>query len=81
NTAFIVAIELNLSPGPNNTTHTLLTQPVQIGLANFTTAGSMPAVPASTWSPSTANIRIQTITHMSLSMSLLAAFGALLGKQ
>ncbi|KAG2135665.1 hypothetical protein BD769DRAFT_1320831, partial [Suillus cothurnatus] len=80
-TAFIVAMESNLSPDPDDTTHALLTQLVQIGLGNFTAAGSAPASPASTWSPSTVNIRIQSIAYASLSFSLLAAFGAVLGKQ
>ncbi|KAG2037014.1 hypothetical protein BDR03DRAFT_400608 [Suillus americanus] len=80
-TAFIVAMESNLSPDPNDTTHALLAQLVQIGFGNFTAAGSTPAAPASTWSPSAANIRIQSIAYASLSFSLLAAFGAVLGKQ
>ncbi|KAG1858525.1 hypothetical protein F4604DRAFT_1183773 [Suillus subluteus] len=80
-TAFIVAMESNLSPDPDDTTHALLSQLVQIGLGNFTAAGPTPATPASNWSPSTANIRIQLIAYASLSMSLLAAFGAVLGKQ
>ncbi|KAG1865037.1 hypothetical protein DFJ58DRAFT_621769, partial [Suillus subalutaceus] len=80
-TAFIVAMESNLSPDSDDTTHALLTQLVQIGLGNFTAAGPTPATPASNWSPSTANIRIQLIAYASLSMSLLAAFGAVLGKQ
>jgi hypothetical protein len=80
-TTFIVAMESNLSPDPNDTTHALLTQLVQIGLGNFTAAGSTPVAPASTWSPSTSTIRIQSIAYASLSFSLLAAFGAVLGKQ
>ncbi|KAG2071659.1 hypothetical protein BDR04DRAFT_946944, partial [Suillus decipiens] len=80
-TAFIVAMESNLSPDPNDTTPALLTQLVQIGLGNLTAAGSTPAAPAYTWSPSTVNIRIQSIAYASLSFSLLAAFGAVLGKQ
>ncbi|KAG1733193.1 uncharacterized protein EDB91DRAFT_645533 [Suillus paluster] len=74
-------MESNLSPGPSNTTNTLLTQLLQIGLGNLAKAGLTPAAPASTWSPSTPNIRIQTIAYASLSMSLLAAFGAALCKQ
>ncbi|KAG2143306.1 hypothetical protein BD769DRAFT_1750927 [Suillus cothurnatus] len=79
-TAFIVAMESNLSPDPNDTTHALLMQLVQIGLGNFTAAGSTPAVPASIWSPSIANIRIQCIAYASLSFSLLTALGGVLGK-
>ncbi|KAG2044088.1 hypothetical protein BDR03DRAFT_846969, partial [Suillus americanus] len=80
-TSFIVAMESNLSPDPDDTTHALLAQLVQIGLGNFTAAGSTPVSPASTWSPTIANIRIQCIAYASLSFSLLAAFGAVLGKQ
>ncbi|KAG2039747.1 hypothetical protein BDR03DRAFT_859370, partial [Suillus americanus] len=81
NAAFIVSMESSFSPDPNDTTQALLTQLVQIGLGNFTAAGSTPAAPASTWSPNTATIRIQCIAYASLSFSLLAAFGAVLGKQ
>jgi hypothetical protein len=80
-TTFIVAMESSLSPDPDDTTHALLAQLVQIGLGNFTAAGSAPATPASDWSPPIANIRIQSIAYASLSFSLLAAFGAVLGKQ
>ncbi|KAG1745040.1 uncharacterized protein EDB91DRAFT_173492 [Suillus paluster] len=80
-TSFIVAMEYKLSPDPSDTTNALLTQLVQIGLGNIAEAGSTPAAPASTFSPSTSDIRIQTIAYASLSMSLLAAFGAVLGKQ
>ncbi|KAG2364785.1 hypothetical protein BDR07DRAFT_1482110 [Suillus spraguei] len=49
--AFIVAMESNLSPDPDDTTHALLAQLVQIGLGNLTAVGSTPATQASTWSP------------------------------
>ncbi|KIK34588.1 hypothetical protein CY34DRAFT_97707, partial [Suillus luteus UH-Slu-Lm8-n1] len=80
-TSFIGAMGSNLSQDPNETTQALLTQLVQIGLGNFTAAGSTPAAPASPWSPSTTNIRIQSIAYASLFFSLLAAFSAVLGKQ
>ncbi|KAG1759706.1 hypothetical protein EV702DRAFT_946477, partial [Suillus placidus] len=80
-TTFIVAMESGLSPDPNDTTHALLMQLVQIGLGNFMAAGSTPVTPASNWSPPISNIRIQLIAYASLSFSLLAAFGAVLGKQ
>ncbi|KAG2141947.1 hypothetical protein DEU56DRAFT_855456, partial [Suillus clintonianus] len=80
-TSFIVAMESNLSPNPSDTTNKLLAQLVQIGLGNLAAAGSTPAVLASTWSPSRATIWIQMTAYASLSMSLLAAFGAVLGKQ
>ncbi|KAG1858538.1 hypothetical protein F4604DRAFT_1627691, partial [Suillus subluteus] len=70
-TAFIVAMESNLSPDPNDTTHALLTQLQGLRRQRL----------ASTWSPPTAIIRIQCIAYASLSFSLLAAFGAVLGKQ
>ncbi|KAG2151279.1 uncharacterized protein EDB93DRAFT_310138, partial [Suillus bovinus] len=79
--AFIVAMESNLSPDPSDTTNALLKQLVQIGLGNLTAADSTPADPPSPWSPSAAAVRIQMIAYASLSMSLLAAFGAVLGKQ
>ncbi|KAG1748113.1 hypothetical protein EDB19DRAFT_1630505 [Suillus lakei] len=74
-TSFIVAMESRLSPDPTDTTNALLTQLVQIGMGNLA-AGSTPAAPASTWSPSAIDIKIQSIGYASLSMSLLAAFGA-----
>ncbi|KAG2133306.1 hypothetical protein DEU56DRAFT_692053, partial [Suillus clintonianus] len=76
--SFIVAMESSLSPDPSDTTNALLTQLVQIGLGNLAAAGTEPA---SAWSPSTSNVRIQGIAYASLCMSLLAAFGAVLGKQ
>ncbi|KAG2341018.1 hypothetical protein BDR05DRAFT_888993 [Suillus weaverae] len=80
-TGFIVAMESNLSPNPSDTTNALLKQIVQIGLGNFADAGSTPAEPASTWSPAAPTLKIQMIAYASLSISLLAAFGAVLGKQ
>ncbi|KAG1841851.1 hypothetical protein C8R48DRAFT_619895 [Suillus tomentosus] len=80
-TSFIVAMESNLSPDPSDTTNALLKQLVQIGLGNLAQAGPTPKEPASTWSPSELTLRIQMVVYASLSMSLLAAFGAVLGKQ
>ncbi|KAG1860930.1 hypothetical protein F4604DRAFT_1626711, partial [Suillus subluteus] len=80
-TSFIVAMESILSPDPSDTTNALLTQLVHIGLGNLTAAGSTPANPAPTWSPAVPDVGIQMIAYASLSMSLLAAFGAVLGKQ
>ncbi|KAG2157159.1 hypothetical protein DEU56DRAFT_722387, partial [Suillus clintonianus] len=79
-TSFIIAMESRLSPDPSDTTNALLAQLVQIGMGTLA-AGSTPAAPASTWSPSTADVKIQVIAYASLCMSLLAAFGAVLGKQ
>ncbi|KAG1799578.1 uncharacterized protein BJ212DRAFT_1288026, partial [Suillus subaureus] len=80
-TSFIVAMEANLSPDPSDTTNALLKQLVYIGLGNLAAAGSTPADPVSTLSPPAPTLWIQTIAYASLSMSLLAAFGAVLGKQ
>ncbi|OAX38415.1 hypothetical protein K503DRAFT_691635, partial [Rhizopogon vinicolor AM-OR11-026] len=80
NTSFIVANGKNLVPNPSDTTNALLTQLVQIGLGNLS-AGTMSLEPASTWSPSQTDVWIQAVAYASLSMSLLAAFGAVLGKQ
>ncbi|KAG1852217.1 hypothetical protein F4604DRAFT_1539623, partial [Suillus subluteus] len=80
-TSFIVAMESNLSPDPSDTTNALLKQLVYIGLGNLAAAGPAPADPVSTWSPAAPTLWIQTIAYASLSMSLLAAFGAVLGKQ
>jgi hypothetical protein len=81
NTSFIVAMGTNLVPDPSDTTNALLTQLVYIGLGNSSAAGTMPAAPALTWSPSPTDVWIQTVAYASLSMSLLAALGAALGKQ
>ncbi|KAG1795252.1 hypothetical protein EV424DRAFT_625975 [Suillus variegatus] len=80
-TGFIVAMESNLSHDPSDTTNALLKQLVQIGLGNLAEAGTAPVDPGSTWSPSALAVRIQLVAYASLSMSLLAAFGAVLGKQ
>ncbi|KAG1848418.1 hypothetical protein C8R48DRAFT_409973 [Suillus tomentosus] len=80
-TGFIVAMESNLSSDPSDTTNALLKQLVQIGLDNLAEAGTAPADTESTWSPSASAVRIQLVAYSSLSMSLLAASGAVLGKQ
>ncbi|KAG2054240.1 hypothetical protein BDR06DRAFT_863029, partial [Suillus hirtellus] len=80
-TSFIVMMGSNLSSDPSNTMNALLKQLMQIGLGNLTEAGSKPADPASTWSLTAVTLWIQMIAYASLSMSLLAAFRAVLGKQ
>ncbi|KAG2133332.1 hypothetical protein DEU56DRAFT_419998 [Suillus clintonianus] len=80
-TSFIVAMESSLSPDPSDTTNALLTQLVQIGFGNIDAAGIEPVAPASAWSPPMSTVRIQAIAYASLCLSLLAAFGAMLGKQ
>ncbi|KAG1840169.1 hypothetical protein DFJ58DRAFT_667319 [Suillus subalutaceus] len=77
-TSFIIAMESILSPDPSDTTNALLTQLVHIGLGNLIAAGSTPADPAPTWSPT---VRVQLIAYASLFMSLLATFGVVLDGQ
>ncbi|KAG1849379.1 hypothetical protein C8R48DRAFT_677096 [Suillus tomentosus] len=52
-----------------------------IGFGNLAEAGSTPVDPASVWSLTAPILWIPTIAYASLSMSLLAAFVAVLGKQ
>ncbi|KAG1906367.1 uncharacterized protein F5891DRAFT_942306 [Suillus fuscotomentosus] len=80
-TSFIVAMESDFSPDPSDTTNALLKQLMQIRLGNLAEAGSAPVDPASMWSPTASTLWVQTIAYASLSMSLLAAFGAELGMQ
>jgi hypothetical protein len=49
--SFIVSMQSDLNPDPSDTTNALLAQLVQIGLGNFTAAGSTPVDTVSTWSP------------------------------
>ncbi|KAG2352653.1 hypothetical protein BDR07DRAFT_1249439, partial [Suillus spraguei] len=74
NTAFIIAMQ----PNPLDTTNALLVQLIQITLQGPSAAH--PAI----LSLSTGNSSIfwmQAVSYMSLALSLLAAFGAVLGKQ
>ncbi|KAG2093314.1 uncharacterized protein F5147DRAFT_544436, partial [Suillus discolor] len=80
-TSFIVMMESDFSPDPSDTTNALLKQLVQIGLSNLAEAGTTPVDPASGWSPTTSTLWVQMIAYASLSMSLLTAFGAMLGMQ
>ncbi|KAG1718292.1 hypothetical protein EDB19DRAFT_1602650, partial [Suillus lakei] len=74
NTAFIIAMQ----PNPINTTNALVFQLIQITLH-----GSSAAQP--TLSPSTGysplDVWTQALAYASLAFSLVAAFGAVLGKQ
>ncbi|KAG2137418.1 uncharacterized protein EDB93DRAFT_1210851, partial [Suillus bovinus] len=74
-TSFIVAMESNLSPDPSDTTNALLKQ------TRADRTRQPRSNPASTWSPTAQTLWVQTVAYASLSMSLLAAFGAVLGKQ
>ena len=81
NTSFIIAIGTRLVPNPSDTTNALLTQLVQIELGNRFVAETVSLEPVSTRSPSHKDNLIQAVAYASLSMSLLAAFGAVMGKQ
>ncbi|KAG0700507.1 hypothetical protein DFH29DRAFT_780374, partial [Suillus ampliporus] len=81
NTSFIISMGTNLVADPSDTTNALLTQLVQIGLGNLSAPVTTPAAPASAWSPSSTEIWTQAVAYASLSVSLLAAFGAVMGKQ
>ncbi|KAG1847179.1 hypothetical protein DFJ58DRAFT_622156, partial [Suillus subalutaceus] len=74
NTAFIIAMQ----PNPLDTTNALLVQLIQITLQGPSAA--QPAILSSSTSYYS-NFWIQAVSYMSLSLSLLAAFGAVLGKQ
>jgi Family of unknown function (DUF6535) len=77
--AFIVNMQSSLSPIPSDTTNSLL-----MILINTINSSTFPAQQASlpVWNgPSSTTIWIQTLAYTSLSSSLLAAFGAVLGKQ
>ena len=77
--AFIVNMESSLSPNPSDTTNSLL-----MILINKIDNNTFPPQQASlpVWNgPSSTSIWVQTLAHTSLSTSLLAAFGAVLGKQ
>ncbi|KIJ40612.1 hypothetical protein M422DRAFT_173615, partial [Sphaerobolus stellatus SS14] len=76
--AFIVQMESGLTPDPTNTTNDLLFQLIQI-IDNSTTIGL--DVPVSADNTAVSMIWIQAISYVSLSTSLLAAFGAVIAKQ
>jgi Family of unknown function (DUF6535) len=77
--AFIVNMQSSLSPIASDTTNALL-----MILINTVNSSIFPAqqAPLPIWNgPSSTTIWIQTLAYTSLSSSLLAAFGAVLGKQ
>lgn len=74
NTAFIIAMQ----PNPLDTTNALLVQLIQITLQGPSAAQPSIISPSTSY-PS--NFWIQAVSYMSLALSLLAAFGAVLGKQ
>jgi Family of unknown function (DUF6535) len=77
--AFIVNMESNLSPNASDTTNALLKVLIN-KVDNGTFSDQEASLPVWT-GPSFTNIWIQTLVYTSLSTSLLAAFGAVLGKQ
>ncbi|KAH7918280.1 hypothetical protein BV22DRAFT_1024830, partial [Leucogyrophana mollusca] len=78
-TSFITAMQSNLSPDPTDTTNALLMQVVR-ALNDTAFAGQNLSPPA--WDgPDPTTIWVQSLIYASLSASLLAALGAMLGKQ
>jgi hypothetical protein len=75
NTAFIIAMQ----PNPVDTTNVLLAQLVQISLNGSSVAQPMIISPSTGYSSS--DFWTQALAYTSLVFSLLAAFGAVLGKQ
>ena len=77
--AFIVNMESSLSPNSSDTTNALLKILIN-KVDNNTFPSQEAALPV--WNgPSSTSIWVQTLGYTSLSTSLLAAFGAVLGKQ
>ncbi|KIK40499.1 hypothetical protein CY34DRAFT_41033, partial [Suillus luteus UH-Slu-Lm8-n1] len=74
NTAFIMAMQ----PNPLDTTNALLVLLIQISL-NGPSAAQSTSLSSSTNYPSI--FWMQALAYMSLALSLLAAFGAVMGKQ
>ncbi|KAH7918114.1 hypothetical protein BV22DRAFT_917404 [Leucogyrophana mollusca] len=78
-TSFLTAMQSSLSPDPTDTTNALLMQVVH-ALNNTAFAGKNLEPPA--WNgPGPTMIWVQSLIYASLSASLLAALGAVLGKQ
>ncbi|KAF8840490.1 hypothetical protein BDN67DRAFT_903360, partial [Paxillus ammoniavirescens] len=80
-TSFIVGMEPSLSPNPSDTTNALLMMLVH-AIDNSTFSGQVANLGLPPWhGPGLSIIWIQTLMYASLSTSLLAALGAMLGKQ
>ncbi|KAG1751858.1 hypothetical protein EDB19DRAFT_1593889, partial [Suillus lakei] len=75
NTAFIIAMQ----PNPADTTNDLLVQLIQITWNG--TSAIQPVPLSAPVAYSSSKIWMQVLAYMSLTFSLLAAFGAVLGKQ
>lgn len=79
NTSFIVNMQSNLNPDPFRTTNALLGMLLQTANSSFVPQFDQPYAP---WQgPDTLIIWIQSLIYASLCASLLAALGAVLGKQ
>lgn len=79
NTSFIVNMQSNLNPDPMSTTNALLAMLLQTANSSFVSQSDPPYAP---WQgPSTSVIWVQSLIYASLCASLLAALGAVLGKQ
>ncbi|KIJ65566.1 hypothetical protein HYDPIDRAFT_88197, partial [Hydnomerulius pinastri MD-312] len=79
-TAFITLMSANLSPNPIDTTNTLLE--ILINSTTSTPITNNSNIYVTQWTgPSASAIWSQTLIFSSLSASLLAALGAVLGKQ
>ncbi|OAX35581.1 hypothetical protein K503DRAFT_670151, partial [Rhizopogon vinicolor AM-OR11-026] len=75
NTAFIIAMQ----PNPIDTTNALLVQLIQITLSG--PSAVQPMIISSSTGYSYSDFWTQVLAYASLALSLLAAFGAVLGKQ
>ncbi|KAH7920196.1 hypothetical protein BV22DRAFT_977004, partial [Leucogyrophana mollusca] len=81
NTSFIVAMEPNLGPNPTVKTNHLLEVLIH-AVSNSTYAAESFPIDIPPWSgPGISVIWVQTLIYASLAASLLAALGAVLGKQ
>ncbi|KIJ53011.1 hypothetical protein M422DRAFT_94270, partial [Sphaerobolus stellatus SS14] len=79
--AFIIQMQSNLQPDASKLTNSLLTLLVE-GTLNKTTIKTPVILPSSAgFTPGPLIIAEQALGYISLSLSLLAAFGAVLGKQ
>ncbi|KIJ53175.1 hypothetical protein M422DRAFT_155251, partial [Sphaerobolus stellatus SS14] len=79
--SFIVQMQGDLQPDPNTTTNALLAYLVQQS-NNGTSAPAFVHMSLQPWTgPGSTVLWTQSLAYLSLGLSLLAAFGAVLGKQ
>ncbi|KAG2119276.1 hypothetical protein BD769DRAFT_1328770, partial [Suillus cothurnatus] len=76
NSTFIVGMQ----PDPGETTNALLVQLIQITVNGPKSAPDISNLSSST-KYSSSNVWVQTLAYASLAFSVLAAFGAVMGKQ